>query len=141
MKLKILLVIIILLIGIQFIPYGKNHTNPKTVAEPPWDTPTTRTTFFKMCGDCHSNETRWPLYSKFAPVSWLVQHDVDDGRKHLNVSMWDVQKRNKGDEAAHEYKEGDMPPWIYKLPRPETRLSQQEKEAFINGLKATFGSK
>ena len=24
------------------------------------------------CYDCHSNETRWPWYSKVAPISWRV---------------------------------------------------------------------
>ncbi len=141
MKLKILGIIIILFIGIQFVPYGKDHTNPKSISEPQWDKPKTRTTFFKLCGDCHSNETTWPIYSNVAPVSWLVQNDVDEGREKLNVSMWNVQERNKGNDAAHEYEEGDMPPWIYTLPRPQTKLPQSEKEEFINGLKATFGRK
>lgn len=71
----------------------------------------------------------------------MIQHDVNEGRDNLNVSMWNVQKRNKGDKAAHEYEEGDMPPWLYTLPRPQTKLSQKDKEIFIDGLKATFESK
>ena len=141
MKLKILGILAILFFGIQFVPYGKDHSNPKSVAEPQWDSKETRATFLKLCGDCHSNETAWPIYSNIAPISWLVQHDVDEGRENLNVSMWDVQKRNKGDEAAHEYEEGDMPPWIYQLPRPQNKLSQNDKEDFIAGLKATFERK
>ncbi len=140
-SLKILGVILILFFGIQFIPYGKNHTNPQIVEEPQWDSTKTRTTFFMLCGDCHSNETKWPGYSNIAPISWLVQNDVDEGREHLNVSMWNVQKRNNGDEAADEYEEGDMPPWIYRLPRPQTKLSTKDKEDFITGLRATFSKK
>jgi mono/diheme cytochrome c family protein len=140
-SIKILGTILVLFIGIQFIPYGKNHTNPSSVAEPQWDRPKTRATFFMLCGDCHSNETTWPGYSHVAPVSWLVQHDVNEGRENLNVSMWNVQQRNKGDEAVHEYEGGDMPPWIYELPRPQTRLSVKQKEEFIGGLKATFNNK
>ena len=141
MKLMILGIVIILFIGIQFVPYGKDHSNPKSVAEPPWNTKKTRATFFKLCGACHSNETTWPIYSNIAPISWLVQHDVDEGRENLNVSMWNVQKRNKGNEAVHEYEEGDMPPWIYQFPRPQNKLSQNDKEEFIAGLKATFEKK
>ena len=141
MKLKILVLAIVLSIGIQFVPYGKDHTNPQNNSEPQWNSQVTRTTFFKLCGDCHSNQTTWPVYSKVAPVSWLVQHDVDEGRENLNVSLWNVQKRNNGSDAVHEYEEGDMPPWIYTLPRPQTKLSQKEKQEFIEGLKATFGSK
>src|SRR4051794_32963098 len=39
--------------------------------------------------DCHSNETKWPWYAQVVPVSWLVAHDVNDGRKHLNFSVWE----------------------------------------------------
>ena len=28
------------------------------------------------CYDCHSYETKWPWYSRIAPVSWLIAHDV-----------------------------------------------------------------
>jgi hypothetical protein len=34
--------------------------------------------------------TRWPWYSNVAPVSWLVQHDVDEGRNELNLSTGEV---------------------------------------------------
>ena len=42
----------------------------------------------RACLDCHSNQTRWPWYSNVAPVSWLVQADVDEGRRVLNFSEW-----------------------------------------------------
>ena len=32
------------------------------------------------CGDCHSNQTHWPVYSRLAPGSWLMEHDVSEGR-------------------------------------------------------------
>lgn len=123
---------------IQFIPYGNQYTNPQVVSEPQWDSPKTRATFMKLCGDCHSHETVWPAYSNFAPVSWLVQHDVEEGRSHLNVSMWGVQQRNQGTDTVNEYGEKEMPPWIYTLPRPENKLKQPEKEEFLKGLTATF---
>lgn len=31
-----------LLLVIQLVPYGRAHTNPPVVTEPPWDTPQTR---------------------------------------------------------------------------------------------------
>ena len=40
------------------------------------------------CADCHSTNTEWPLYSRVAPGSWLVEHDVHKGRDHLNMSQW-----------------------------------------------------
>ena len=139
MKPKIILFIILLIIAIQFIPYGRDHVNPPVVAEPTWDSPITRETFFRACGDCHSNETKWPGYSNIAPISWLVQYDVNEGRKEFNVSMWGAQKENEGDESAETIEKGEMPPWFYLIPHPEAKLKENEKREFIKGLVATFG--
>lgn len=141
MKLKILVILIIAFVVIQFVPYGRDHSNPAVVAEPTWDSPQTRETFFKLCADCHSNETVWPFYSYIAPVSWLIQSDVDEGREHFNISMWNAQKKNEGDKAVEEYNEGEMPPLIYQLPRPYTKLSDADRTAFIKGLLRTFGER
>ncbi|WP_197524237.1 heme-binding domain-containing protein [Nitratiruptor sp. SB155-2] len=98
---------------IQFVPYGRDHTNPPVVAEPQWANEWTRQTFMRTCGDCHSNKTKWPWYSNIAPISWLVAHDVKEGREHFNVSMWGHQKKNEGEDAAEEVMKGEMPPLAY----------------------------
>ena len=140
LKIKTIAISAVLLgVVIQLVPYGRDHTNPQVVQEPQWDTPQTRALFMRACADCHSNETKWPWYSNIAPVSWLVQHDVDEGREHFNVSNWLHQKKNKGDEAAEEVREGDMPPLVYLPAHPEARLSKIEKKELITGLINTFG--
>jgi len=136
---KAILILVGVFVLIQFIPYGRDHVNPKVVAEPKWDSPQTRALFMRACGDCHSNETKWPWYSNVAPISWSVVHHVEEGREHFNISTWGVQKKNKGDEAAEEVEEGEMPLASYLLAHPEARLSDAEKEALIQGLKNTFG--
>ena len=139
-KIKTITISVLLLgVAIQVVPYGREHTNPPVVQEPQWDTPKTRALFMRACADCHSNETKWPWYSNIAPVSWLVQHDVDEGREHFNISNWLHQKKNKGDEAAEEVREGDMPPLVYLPAHPEARLSETEKKELVKGLVNTFG--
>jgi mono/diheme cytochrome c family protein len=108
------------------------------LAEPAWDRPETREVFFRSCKDCHSNETEWPWYSVVAPVSWLAQYDVEEGREHLNVSEWG-RKKNDGDEAAEMVREGEMPPWFYLPAHPGARLSESQRSEFVAGLVATFG--
>lgn len=127
------------IVGIQFIPYGKDHTNLPVMSEPQWDTERTKELFNRACADCHSNETKYPWYSNIAPISWLVTHDIEEGREHFNVSLWGVQKENEGEEAAKEVREGEMPMWIYTLTHPEARLSKNEKQELISGLQKTFG--
>ena len=139
MKYKIIGIIVVAAVAIQFVPYGRDHSNPSVVAEPGWDSIRTRQLFSKACFNCHSNETVWPWYSNIAPISWLTQHDVNEGREHFNVSMWGVQRKNEGDDAVKEVSEGEMPPWLYLIPNPSARLSESEKTEFITGLRATFG--
>jgi mono/diheme cytochrome c family protein len=123
---------------IQFIPYGHDYTNPKVMSKVKWDSAKTQELFNKACADCHSNNTKWPWYSKIAPISWLVAHDVEEGREHFNVSMIGYQKKNELDEAYEEVQDGEMPMAIYVLNHPEAKLTAEETKQLINGLKATF---
>jgi len=135
---NILLVGLVLFGLLQIIPYGHDYTNPEVKSIVKWDSKKTEELFNKACANCHSNNTKWPWYSKIAPISWLIAHDVAKGREHFNVSMIGYQKKNKTDEAYEELKDGEMPPAIYTLNHPEAKLTQEETVRLINGLKATF---
>ena len=135
----ILLGLLALAAVIQLVPFGRDHTNPPVTGEPAWDSPATRELAKRTCFDCHSNETEWPWYSNVAPVSWLVQRDVNEGREKLNFSEWDRPQKH-ADEAAKEVREGEMPMWIYLPTHPEARLTDAEKQQLIAGLEATFGT-
>lgn len=134
------LVVLGLLIVMQFLPYGRNHSNPPVRQEPAWDSPQTAALARRACFDCHSNQTVWPWYSNIAPVSWLVLRDVDEGRSKLNFSEWDLPQKD-AEEAAEQVQKGEMPPWFYLPAHPQARLSTQEKQALIRGLQATTGSR
>jgi len=152
---KKLILILSLLIGIflllQLVPYGRNHTNPTVVAEPTWDSPETRVLAVRACFDCHSNESVWPWYSNIAPVSWLVQRDVDEGREKLNFSEWrayveneegeDEEKEYEWDDIEEVIRSGEMPLPIYLIQHPEAKLSATEKEQLIEGLLVSTGQK
>jgi hypothetical protein len=137
---RMILILIVLFGVIQLVPYGKHHVNPPVQHEPAWDSAFTRQIFFRACKNCHSNETEWPWYGSVAPFSWLVQYDVDRGRRLFNVSEWG-RKENRGDEAAKEVREGDMPPLYYRPLHPESWLARNEREEYIAGLVRTFGDR
>ncbi len=124
---------------IQLVPYGRAHTNPPVTAEPAWDSPTTRTLAVRACFDCHSNETAWPWYSSVAPVSWLLQHHVDEGRAVLNFSTWGTMRQST-ERAARQVSSGEMPPGDYLLLHPDARLTDAEKQQLIDGLAKTLGT-
>lgn len=125
---------------IQFVPYGRAHANPPVTGEPNWDSLQTRELAQTACFDCHSNETVWPWYSHVAPVSWLVQRDVVEGREKLNFSEWGYG--GEGDEGEDLYEvvaNGEMPMSVYLITHMEARLSDGERTALADGLAATAG--
>ncbi|MBM3943265.1 MAG: cytochrome C [SAR202 cluster bacterium] len=128
---------ILLLAAIQLAPYGRDHYNPPVTGEPAWKGAQTRALTVRACFDCHSNETVWPWYSNVAPVSWLVQRDVQEGRDELNFSQWDAGQ--EGDHAAETVTDGSMPPRIYLLTHPAARLSDAERQVLAQGLAETLG--
>lgn len=133
-----------LFILIQFIPYGKAHTNPPAGQEPKWDSPQTRALVQRACFDCHSSETTWPWYSNVAPVSWLIQHDVDEGRQVMNFSDWVATttsgriRNRSANEVTQVILRNSMPPFYYTIMHPAAGLSTVEKDQLIQGLNNTL---
>jgi mono/diheme cytochrome c family protein len=126
---------IVLLVVIQLIPV--NRTNPPLVTQPNWDSPQTQALFDRACSDCHSNQSKWPFYAYIAPISWLVVHDVNEGREKFNVS--DLGNHPiEVDEMVEQIQKGKMPMPIYLPMHPEAVLSAQEKQQLIAGLQVTF---
>jgi hypothetical protein len=123
---------------IQFLPYGHDHTNPPVTVEPQWDSQQTRDLATRTCYDCHSNQTTWPWYSNIAPVSWLIQHDVEEGRSRLNFSEWN-QPQREVDNAARQVQRGAMPPSYYGIMHPTANLTPDDKQALIQGLQTSLG--
>jgi hypothetical protein len=85
------------------------------------------------CGNCHSDRTNWPWYSRVAPVSWVVAHDVHQGRRQMNLSRWGSYPRQKQEQKLEEICEqivnGDMPDGKYLLVHRRARLTQEQKDA------------
>lgn len=127
---KILLGAVLVVALAQIVPVSR--TNPPVAGEVAGPE-VVRQTLRRACYDCHSHETRWPWYSYVAPVSWLVAHDVSEGREHLNFSTWagyDAEERaEKREEIWEEVDEGEMPLWFYLPLHPDARLGEEEKTA------------
>ena len=120
-----LFVLIAIFLGMQLIPVERS--NPPVVSD--LDAPIEVKTILKRsCYDCHSNEVNWPWYSYVAPVSWLVAHDVKEGREELNFSEWSKHSDNPEmkEEIIEEIVEGEMPLPIYLIVHPRASVSEQE---------------
>jgi hypothetical protein len=132
----VLIVGVVALALIQLVPYGRNHTNPTVVNEPKWDTAVTKDMVTRACYDCHSNSTHWPWYTNVAPASWLVQRDVDQGRRRLNFSNWptdSAEQKIRMEDAVGIIQEGEMPPFQYLL-HSDAKFTVAEKDQLIKGM-------
>jgi len=90
------------------------------------------------CYDCHSNETHWPFYARVAPLSWLVVHDVNRGRQELNFSEWNTYfpqtRHRKLQWIERSLTQEHMPPRIYTLMHPGSRLSAADRTTINNWI-------
>ncbi|MCE1253436.1 MAG: heme-binding domain-containing protein [Anaerolineae bacterium] len=128
---------IALFVLIQFVPYGRDHNNPPITQQVVWDSPQTEALARRACYDCHSNETVWPWYSNVAPMSWLVAHDVEEARLNMDFSEQD-NSSIRAEELIRQIESGKMPPPQYTIIHSEARLSDAEKQQFIDGIQKTF---
>lgn len=122
---------------IQLVPYGRNHSNPPVTQDAPWADPAARAIAVASCYDCHSNQTVWRWYDKVAPASWYVQNHISEGRQALNFSEWDKPQRLR--EASETVLGGSMPPRSYTLLHPSAKLSDAQKQVLASALDAMSG--
>ena len=136
---KILFVLLIILIAIQFIHPTKNIS---TVEQPyniskTYHIPTdVKTVLDKACMDCHSNNTRYLWYFKIQPIDWWLTNHINEGKKGLNFDEYTNRslryQYHKLEEIADQIKNDEMPlnsyTWIHK----DAILTDQEKKTIID---------
>lgn len=131
-------------IALSFVhPWGNLRSGPKadaTLLDGSAVPDEVRHVLQAKCADCHSTNTEWPLYSRLAPGSWLVEYDVHEGRNHLNMSQW--QRYNLETQIdmltsiASEVRSGQMPVKQYLILHPKARLSPEEQQLIYDWAKA-----
>jgi cytochrome c len=86
------------------------------------------------CADCHSERVHAPLYSRFAPISWLIERDIIRGRNALNLSQWDSYGEDRQQILAakivQETRSGDMPLLQYRIIHRGTKIEVGELATF-----------
>ena len=118
--------------------FNPARTNPPvkndflTAALPPT---TVAASLRAACYDCHSHETKWPLYSRIAPVSWLIASDVNEGRQHLNFSDWPTEPdraAKKLDRMNEVVVYHEMPPKKYTIIHANARLNETQRKEIMD---------
>lgn len=133
---RVLGIIVLVFIIFQFIPYGKEKTNPKTDKALEITAPkNVKSILEKSCYDCHSNKTKWPWWSYIAPASWSISDDVTGGRKALNFSIWKkypIKKIKKLKSDIYRTVAGPMPLPQYTWVHKNAKLTKNEVDLLRN---------
>lgn len=141
---KILLVLLIIFIVIQFFRPAKNQSAGQQAnsIETKYAIPAdVKTILQKACNDCHSNNTRYPWYNNFQPVSgWLAIH-VKDGKKELNFDEFTNKplryQYRKLEETEEQVKKGEMPLPSYTWTHKDAILTDAEKNTLYAWVSST----
>jgi hypothetical protein len=136
---RILLIVLIILLAIQFIRPAKNiHTGPQpndisTVYAVPANVDSI---LAKACNDCHSNNTRYPWYNNIQPVAWFLDNHVKDGKRSFNLNEFATytaaRKYDKMTEVKKQIEKDEMPLSSYTLIHTDAILTDAEKQVLIN---------
>ncbi|MDY0076039.1 MAG: heme-binding domain-containing protein [Bacteroidales bacterium] len=136
---KILLVLIVLIIAIQFIRPERNIENNPSRYDIFHKTgqPTEISAMVQSaCYDCHSNRTAYPWYASVAPVSWIIANHVNEGKEHLNFSNWKLldkaQQQHALEEIIEVLEKDEMPLKPYQWLHNEATMTPEKSAKMIS---------
>lgn len=97
------------------------------------------------CYDCHSDETVYPKYAYIAPFSWSVKSHVNEGREHLNFSVWGTYNKDLKEsmlaKSIQTIQNKTMPMPGYIVYHTEANLSEAERKLLIQYFEEMLKSK
>lgn len=103
-----------------------------------------RETLMTKCADCHSNQTRAPLYSRLAPFSWLMERDVVKAREAMNLSQWNKYSAEEQDafkvKILLETKTHRMPLLQYRIIHWNARITDVDIDSLSQWARQSTGA-
>ncbi len=132
------IIIIIFIVGIQFIPTVSNKQPVKISNDfiTIYDVPKGIITQLKTsCYDCHSNNTIYPWYGKLQPMNMLMSQHIVEGKDKLNLSEFgaysDRRKKSKLKSMISQIKDDEMPLSSYTLLHWDASLTEKDKKDIL----------
>lgn len=123
---------------IQFVPIdtiNKPINNSVNFVDVKHTPPKVAELLRNACYDCHSNETVYPKYAYIAPFSWSVKDHVNEGREHLNFSVWKSYnkelKESMLNKALQTLQNKTMPLPAYIVYHDKANLSDAERTVLV----------
>ncbi len=135
---KILLILLVALIVIQFIHPAKNiaEGSQANFIGNKYPIPAdVNGILAKACFDCHSNNTRYPWYCKLQPVDWWMTKHINEGKEEFNFDEYlshSVRYQyNKIHEVAELVEKHKMPLNSYLWMHKAAKLNEDETKKVI----------
>lgn len=145
---KILLIVVLLFVAIQFIPVAHNENKEatnKSIEQVHHVPEAVLTTLKTSCYDCHSNQTHYPWYAKIQPVAFWIGDHIEEGKDELNFSKFgDYSLRrqfHKLEEISEQIEENEMPLKSYTVIHGNAVLSdiqKKEMKEWVTSLRDSF---
>ncbi len=143
MKRKILIAVAAVLVIIQFFqpkknisiqPSGKEITKQFNVPDE------VQSVLKTACYDCHSNNTRYPWYSRIQPGGWLLARHIKEGKEELNfdefLSYSPAKQYDKFEDMDKLVSKKEMPLKSYTLIHRDAVLSEEQTGLLVNWTKS-----
>ena len=90
----------------------------------------------RSCSDCHSNLTVYPWYTRIQPVGWFMKNHIDEGRRELNLSIFNTytprRKVKKLEDLCEQVTKREMPLPSYLWIHRDSVLADTEIKALCD---------
>ncbi len=133
--------LIVVLVGLQFIPTRTTQNTSVSSSDfvLTFNVPeNVGKMIVTSCYDCHSNNTRYPWYSKIQPVGWFLEKHINKGMEELNfsefVSYSARKQKSKLKSMVNHIEKNEMPLASYTFIHRDARLSQEDKKVLMDYL-------
>lgn len=105
--------------------------------------PNVRETLMAKCADCHSTQTRVPLYGRLVPFSWLMERDIVKAREAMNLSQWNNYSDEERDafkvKILLETKTNRMPLLQYRIIHWNSRITDVDIDSLTQWARQPTG--
>jgi len=132
-------VLLILLVGLQFIPTRSNQSSAVTSIHfvKTFKVPADVENILSVsCYNCHSNNTNYLWYSRVQPVGLFLESHISKGKEELNFSEFgdysSRKQKSKLKSMISQVEKGEMPLKSYTFIHRDARLSKEDKKTLVN---------
>jgi hypothetical protein len=99
----------------------------------------------RSCYDCHSDATRYPWYHKIPGIRGMIDNDIREARKHLDLSAGFPLRGHASQEEQlnamrDEIESGGMPILSYRIMHWNSRIDGTAKDSVFQWIDSSLSA-